>query len=268
MSKKLSIVTINYNNLPGLKKTVESVLSQTCRDFEYIIMDGGSTDGSAEYLQERSGEFDYWVSERDAGIYNAMNKGLYKSSGEFLYFLNSGDLLFSKDVIAKANSIITEGGIYFFDFVIDYANGKNELIKNTEPLTLCSILGRERHFCHQAIIMSKDAILKAGGQFDESLKFISDWKMIAISIIKNESKVFFSSIVISVYDGTGVSMSKANNQLLHAEHDRVLKSSFPLYYNDVSRLNKMHVSFSELFNSKMIKLFFRVRKFILGIVPH
>jgi glycosyltransferase involved in cell wall biosynthesis len=75
---KLSIITINYNNLDGLKRTFESVVNQTWQEFEYIIIDGGSTDGSAEFIESQAGNIDYWVSEPDRGIYNAMNKRILK----------------------------------------------------------------------------------------------------------------------------------------------------------------------------------------------
>ena len=81
MNKKLSIVTINYNNLEGLIKTMESVVNQTWKEFEFIVIDGGSTDGSAAYIESQSGNIDYWVSEKDAGIYNAMNKGIARATG-------------------------------------------------------------------------------------------------------------------------------------------------------------------------------------------
>ena len=70
----LSIITVNYNNLSGLKKTLDSVISQTSKDFEWIVIDGGSTDGSKELLEEYSDKISYWVSEKDHGIYEAMNK--------------------------------------------------------------------------------------------------------------------------------------------------------------------------------------------------
>ena len=81
---KLSVITINYNNRDGLKKTIESVVNQTYKDFEYIIIDGGSTDGSVEVLKEYSDKIDYWVSEPDKGIYNAMNKGIDIAKGEYV----------------------------------------------------------------------------------------------------------------------------------------------------------------------------------------
>ena len=86
---RVSIITINYNNLEGLKRTVESVVNQIWQEFEYIIIDGGSTDGSAEYIENQKENFDYWVSEKDAGIYNAMNKGIKVATGEYLLFLNT-----------------------------------------------------------------------------------------------------------------------------------------------------------------------------------
>ena len=78
---KISIITISYNNLEGLKRTVPSVLSQTYNDYEYIVVDGGSNDGSKEYLESKSAQITRWVSEPDKGIYNAMNENLLKKEG-------------------------------------------------------------------------------------------------------------------------------------------------------------------------------------------
>ena len=98
---KLSIVTINYNNLAGLRKTMESVFSQTCKDFEYIVIDGSSTDGSAEYVRTQADKLTYWVSEPDTGIYNAMNKGVRAATGEYVLMLNSADSLVDEYVIER-----------------------------------------------------------------------------------------------------------------------------------------------------------------------
>ena len=98
---KLSIITINYNNLAGLRKTVESVLAQTYREFEYIVIDGASTDGSAEYVRAQADKLTYWVSEQDTGIYNAMNKGVRAATGEYVLMLNSGDFLVDEYVVER-----------------------------------------------------------------------------------------------------------------------------------------------------------------------
>ena len=96
---KLSIITVNLNNRDGLKKTIDSVISQTFKDFEWIVIDGGSTDGSRELIEQYVNHFAYWVSEPDKGVYNAMNKGVKKAKGEYLQFLNSGDWLRDENTV-------------------------------------------------------------------------------------------------------------------------------------------------------------------------
>ena len=103
-NKKLSVITINYNNKNGLIKTINSVINQTYKDFEFIIIDGGSTDGSLEVIQEYSGQINYWVSEPDNGIYHAMNKGIVMAKGEYCNFMNSGDCFFDEQVLKNAFS--------------------------------------------------------------------------------------------------------------------------------------------------------------------
>lgn len=98
---KLSIITINKNNLRGLKRTMESVLMQTCKDYEWIVIDGCSTDGSLELIERNSAYIAYWVSEPDSGIYEAMNKGVDAASGDYLQFLHSGDSLAAPDIISS-----------------------------------------------------------------------------------------------------------------------------------------------------------------------
>ena len=98
---KLSIITVNLNNAVGLKKTICSVINQTFLDIEYIIIDGGSLDGSLEIIKEYEKKITYWVSEPDSGIYNAMNKGIMHANGEYLQFLNSGDWLVNDSIIEK-----------------------------------------------------------------------------------------------------------------------------------------------------------------------
>ena len=96
---QLSIVTINLNNKIGLEKTIVSVINQKYRNFEFIIIDGNSTDGSVDIIQKYQDKITYWISENDSGIYNAMNKGIANSKGEYILFLNSGDYLFNDSTI-------------------------------------------------------------------------------------------------------------------------------------------------------------------------
>ena len=95
----LSIITVNLNNLTGLQKTMQSVFEQTFTNYEYIIIDGGSTDGSKEWIAQHADKLAYWVSEKDGGVFNAQNKGIVKSKGEYLLFLNSGDYFYTVEAI-------------------------------------------------------------------------------------------------------------------------------------------------------------------------
>ena len=101
----LSVITINYNNGSELRKTITSVFKQSFQDFEYIIVDGASSDDSVEVIKtlikENETHYCKWISEPDNGIYNAMNKGIQLSRGEYLLFLNSGDYLVADDVLER-----------------------------------------------------------------------------------------------------------------------------------------------------------------------
>lgn len=98
---KLSIITVNLNNLEGLKKTYDSVVCQTFTDYEWLVIDGGSTDGSREFIEQHQDKFAYWCSEPDKGIYNAMNKGIVRAKGEYLNFMNSGDCFACEETVAE-----------------------------------------------------------------------------------------------------------------------------------------------------------------------
>ena len=113
--KPISIITINYNNASGLEKTIRSVVEQTYNEYEYIIIDGASLDKSKEVIQEYQRYIDFWCSEKDSGIYNAMNKGIQKASGEYLLFLNSGDVLHNSAVLAAIHGFLSVQDILYGD---------------------------------------------------------------------------------------------------------------------------------------------------------
>ena len=141
---KLSIITVNLNNKDGLQKTIDSVISQTFKDFEWIVIDGGSTDGSKELIEKYSDYISYWVSEPDKGVYNAMNKGIQVAKGEYLNFMNSGDSficettlqdVFSKNMTADINAgpVVLSNGTRLYQY-------KENLVK----LIICG------NICHQS----------------------------------------------------------------------------------------------------------------------
>ena len=143
----LSIITVNFNNVLGLLKTLESVSSQSFSSYEHIIIDAGSTDGSKEIImqyQKKSPHLSYWSSEPDKGIYDGMNKGIEHAEGQYLYFLNSGDCL-SQDVLSK---IHFDGTEYLYgDTILFY---KRKTKKRTYPDTLDLIYLSDNSLHHQS----------------------------------------------------------------------------------------------------------------------
>ena len=170
---KLSIITINYNNLEGLKRTYDSVVSQTCQDFEWIIIDGGSTDGSREFIEERQDKFAYWCSEPDKGIYNAMNKGIAKATGEYLQFLNSGDNLVDDKVIEEFLTLDWNEDIISGDIIVD--NDETDVRYNPDDDVLDIDTMRRGCIYHPSSYIKKE-LFDNYGLYDEKLRIVSDWK--------------------------------------------------------------------------------------------
>ena len=171
---KLSIITINYNNLSGLKKTVDSVMSQTWRGFEWIFIDGGSNDGSKEFIESiaaiPNANVSYWCSEPDKGVYYAMNKGIAKANGVYLNFMNSGDIFYGADTLEKLNNIKFYGDIIYGDWIRRYSDHDEFINPITEGL---SALIYFTNICHQAMFINRKKIIEG---YDEKYKIFSDWR--------------------------------------------------------------------------------------------
>lgn len=194
---KYSIITINYNNCDGLRRTIESVVNQTYTDYEYIVIDGGSTDGSVDVIKEYTDKIDYWVSEPDKGIYNAMNKGIIQAHGDYLNFMNSGDCFYDESIlqslmqINNVDIIFGQAKIINSDIVYKY--------KTTMTLfDLCT-----HGFNHQATFYK--STLFGDNEYDENLSISGDWKFtIQCVVFKNCSYQYLEKIFV-LYDGTGIS---------------------------------------------------------------
>lgn len=172
--RKFSIITINYNNKEGLRKTIESVVGQSFRGFEYIIIDGGSTDGSIEVIKEYAGKVDYWVSEPDKGIYHAMNKGVLQAHGEYLNFMNSGDEFYNNGVLQEVAPSLDS------DIVVGkIVHGTEVWGFHKEDITLMDLI--RGTVLHQASFFRKE--LFDENRYDESYKIVSDWKFYIQTLI-------------------------------------------------------------------------------------
>lgn len=212
---KLTIVTINLNNKEGLHRTIESVVAQTAREFEYIVIDGGSTDGSVEVIKEYTEYIDYWVSEPDKGIYNAMNKGVQRAHGTFCQFLNSGDILFSSRVVANV--------LKQLNFSVDIFCGATmvkktvQWVKECAPDKLSMPLFMNSGLCHQSTFI-KTSLLKKR-PYNEQMKVSSDWIFFVECYLYENVHYAKLKESISFYEGNGVS---SNGQLLMEERYKFL----------------------------------------------
>ncbi len=246
MPLKFSIITINYNNLTGLCKTVESVLAQTYRGFEYIIIDGASTDGSHEYLntiQTDHSQADnrlanlHIVSEPDMGIYNAMNKGIRLAHGEYLLFLNSGDCLVEKDTIEQLSQqpIMTD---IAYGYQYDDINGERvqEQCIDVPYITFDTL--RNAHIPHQSTLIRREALLRLEG-YDEQYKIISDWAFVMRGLFKNDLTIARIPQYIAVYDTSGIS-SNVNKSFQWKERADFLHKEFPFFMPDYERWDRLN----------------------------
>jgi len=219
---KLSIITVNLNNKHGLEKTIRSVASQNFIDYEFIVIDGASTDGSLKIIEKYKDTISYFVSEKDTGIYNAMNKGIKMANGKYLQFLNSGDYLLNKEILKKVFSIITNKDIYYGSSLRRSEIGN--LYEFTEPNDLTFKRFFDYSICHQSMFI-KRKLFKKFGMYDESLKIVADWKFNVNTIILNNCSLFFLKFPIVFYDTMGISSKK--RRLSTKEKNNCMKNMIP-----------------------------------------
>lgn len=220
---KISVITINYNDRDGLAKTMESVLSQTARlgvDYEYIVVDGGSCDGSAEVMAQYADKLAYGVSEPDGGIFNAMNKGIKAASGDYLNFMNAGDYFAAPDVLERVVKKL-DGK----DFYIGHQQNLKphaHLIKAPRRISACSLVVQP--LPHQATFI-RSALLKARG-YNEQFKVIADWEQMVVEFLVNNRTYEQLDFVVACFDTTGLSARAGHDGRYEEERQRMLRETF------------------------------------------
>ena len=229
---KCSIITINYNNYDGLKRTINSILQQSFSDFEWIVVDGGSTDGSRELIEQYQEHLSWWCSEPDKGIYNAMNKGISHSSGEYLNFMNSGDWFYSKETLGEVFAKERNADILYGDAVFVSSDGKESY--RTKPQIVNMNLLYTNTIIHQASFIRGDLLRREG--YDESLKIVSDWKKWIEWMLQNRTFKYLNTC-ICYFDYGGIS---SHADLRNTERSIVLNGVFPLgIRQDLDELNEI-----------------------------
>ena len=251
---KLSIITINYNNAEGLRRTLASVGEQTYRNIEHIVIDGGSADGSVDVIKDYVGNVErineltnegirvVWSSEPDKGIYNAINKGIRKTTGDYIQILNSGDVLAAPDVIARmmaalesanslnANSLNEDSvAILYGNMLKDFGNGN--LVRDTcgngmyiPESFLYFYNGTLNHDC---AYIRRDLFDKYG-LYNEEMKICSDWEWYVKAIALGGEKAVYTDIDVTIFNMNGISESGGKNrELIKQERREYLEKILP-----------------------------------------
>ena len=211
---KFSIITITYNASQWLEQTILSVLSQSYPAIEYLIIDGNSTDGTVDIIKQYSSGVSYWVSEPDKGIYDAMNKGLQKATGDYVWFMNAGDTFYTSDTVQRVASRIQKKkvlpDIVYGETLIVDANGNSlgmRRLKAPDKLTWKSFrMGML--VCHQSFITKRTI----APLFDLKYRYSADFDW-CIRCMKVSERIYNTRMTLSRFMDGGVSTSQRKASL-------------------------------------------------------
>jgi glycosyltransferase involved in cell wall biosynthesis len=197
MIPKISIVTVVWNDKVGLERTIQSIINQTYENIEFIIIDGGSTDGTVDVIKAYEDKIDYWVSEKDAGIYDAMNKGIQAATGTWVNFMNAGDT-FASELTLKNIDFLR-----FFDQTLLY--GKNIMDgKERKPSSIKSLEFGGTFANHQSMFFNKN-LLNQVFHYDIKYKIYGDYELVNRCYLAFPNSFFYLNIVIADFNSDGIS---------------------------------------------------------------
>lgn len=240
----ISIVTVVYNGEKYLEETILSVINQTYSNVEYIIIDGGSTDGTLDIIKKYEDKIDYWVSERDKGIYDAMNKGIDVATGEWINFMNAGDGFYAEHTLSEFNIIKKNGNanIIYGDVEVLY----NRFTKIQKAHKLDNIFLGMR-FSHQSTFYKKSYIKK--NKYNLDYKLSADYESILKAYILDFKGFLYINKVISkvLFEGT-TSQNKIKST---KERIRIIKSLNK--WNIVLSCKYGYVFFKDFIKYELIK---------------
>lgn len=194
---KISVVTVVWNDAVGIERTIQSVINQTYENIEFIVIDGGSTDGTVDVIKKYEEQIDYWISEKDEGIYDAMNKGISVATGMWVNFMNAGDIFVDKNILSNINlNDLSE-------YVLIYGNK----IQNGQiiyPLDIKKLEIGEIHANHQSMFFNKE-LLSNELVYDTRYKIYADYELVNKIYKKDKSLIKYIDLTIADFEGNGVS---------------------------------------------------------------
>ena len=241
---KVSIITVCLNSEKYVERTIQSVLSQSYKHIEYIVLDGKSTDGTLEILNKYRNRVSYLISETDNGIYDAMNKGIRLATGDFLNFLNSDDRFYDTDIVEKVISFLkkNKGVDFIYGNLMCFNPTKSEVYLKKYPRVITKRYFLRSPLGHPSTFYHKDCFKKAG-LFDSRYKISADYEWYLRALFRKGLKAAYINETICIFQEGGKS---SNDNLRLSETGSVLK----LYFNPV----EMHIG-------KFFNCFFHVDLF-------
>lgn len=225
----LSVITVVYNNARDIERTIRSVVGQTYPHIEYLVVDGGSTDGTVAVIKQYSERISHWVSEPDKGIYDAMNKGLAMATGDYVLFMNSGDEIYAPDTVARIFATEPGADIYY---------GETELFDdNWESLGLRRHHIPERfswrsfrygmNVSHQAIYIRRSIV----GRYDTQYQLSADIDWV-IRAAKQAKRAVNTRMLVAKYLVGGLSKKRHRQSLV--ERFRIFTKHYGLLPNIIN----------------------------------
>lgn len=232
----ISVITVNYNDKEGLERTIRSVREQTYSDIEFLIIDGGSTDGSVDVIKQNLDIITKWVSEKDDGIYDAMNKGVQKATKKYLNFMNAGDCFADKDVLEHIFSSSPNDDVLYGDVIT--CKGETPTGTMTFPQKLTARQMFNGGITHQALFTKRKFHLE--NPYSLTMPIIADWDFLIRRMFENATFRHVNKTVC-YFDVTGISGSRPKKS--HDEHTKqfiqILDELVPPYIKeDIQELNR------------------------------
>lgn len=239
---QLSIISINWNNSSGLRKTIESVYNQTFRGFEFIVIDGNSSDDSVDVVKQYEQEIDIWKSEPDNGIYDAMNKAIQLATGEYLLFLNSGDFFASNTVLERVFAVNRTADFVFGSVTKEFGYK----ISPPKKITLYSVL--YDLISHQSSFIKRSLFIELG-LYDVKVKIVADWKFLFEAILIHHKSYEVIDVNVAFCDSRGVSgTSKGISESAETKY-AIARNYFPSAFDDIVELHSFKKrTFKRLYN--------------------
>lgn len=219
----LSIITVNLNNRDGFARTIASVLAQEERAAEFLVVDGGSTDGSLDLIRSNAAAMSWWVSEPDSGVYAAMNKGIAAAKGEYLLFLNSGDWLVDEYVVGRLLIAIRSGKDVYYTNLVPVEDRQRTV--TDLPRTLDVNFFANGCINHQNCLIRRDLLTRAGG-YDERFRIVGDWHFFLKAFHTASISSEYLEDPIAFYAGGGISAQGRYETRRLAEISEAFKDVF------------------------------------------